>query len=593
MRQNKFFISSKHQLLILILLAVGLNINTLFHEYALDDSVVLTENGLVQKGLKGIPKLLSTDYVYGYSTKENILSGARYRPLSLILFAIEYQVFGANPFISHLINVLLFALLIMLLYNLLKRYLFPEQHHLLAFIACLLFAAHPIHTEVIANVKSRDEIITFIFLILSLNSIIKFIRMGKAGQLTLSLIYFILALLTKETAVTFLGIVPLIIYFFLNQTPQKTFKYSIPFVALFIAYFIIRLAVVGFEKYPVTDIANAPYLYATAPEAFATKIFILFKYLWLLLIPHPLSTDYGYNQIPYIEINSISFILSFLLMSGLLIYSFYTIRQKSILSFCILYFFITISVGTNLIIDLGAPLAERMLFQSSLAICIVIAFLVLKAAKKARIVSFTFLSIILVLFSIKTAARNSNWKNNETIILADVITSTECSRLNLYACEQYIIKANAETNANLKNEYLNKAILYGEKSLKIHPKFAYIYQRLGFAYFNQQNYFKAADLWLQASKLEPDNMETKQWLDNLCNIIYKEGNSLSEKNNIDDAIRYYLKATELNKNNIEAWYNLGGNYFIKNDSVNAIKAWDIVKQLDPNFPIKKEDFNHN
>ena len=88
-------------------------------------------------------------------------------------------------------------------------------------------------------------------------------------------------------------------------------------------------------------------------------------------------------------------------------------------------------------------------------------------------------------------------------------------------------------------------------------------------------------------------METKQWLDNLCNIIYKEGNSFSEKNNIDDAIRYYLKAIELNKNNIEAWYNLGGNYFIKNDSVNAIKAWDIVKQLDPNFPIKKEDFNHN
>ena len=593
MSPNKLIFSATHQQIILVLVALGLNLNTLFHDYALDDCVVLTQNTLVQKGIKGIPKLLTTDYVYGYSTKENILSGARYRPLSLILFAVEYQFFGANPFISHLITVLLFASLIVLLYKLLKNYLFPQQHYLFAFITCLLFAVHPIHTEVIANVKSRDEIITFIFLILSLISLIKYIDFKKTGHLFLSLLYFLLALLTKETAVTYIAIVPLIIYFFLNQTIKKSLYYSIPFAILFIVYLVLRLAIVGFEKYPVTDVTNAPYLYATASEAFATKVFILFKYLCLLIFPNPLTTDYGYNQIPYITIFSAKFIGSFILLFSMIIYAVYTFKNKSLLSFSILYFFITISPATNFIFDLGAPLAERMLFQPSLAFCIAVAFLFLKAEKKAKLISYGLLSIILILFSIKTIARNNDWKNNETIILADVTTSPDCSRLNLYACEQFIIKANAETNADLKTEYLNKAITYGEKSLKIHSKFAYIYQRLGFAYFNQQNYFKAADLWLQASKLDPDDMETKQWLGNLSNTFYKQGNSFSEQNKTDEAIKCYLKATKLNKNNIEAWYNLGGNYFINKDSANAAKAWDIVKQLDLNFPIKKQDFNHN
>src|ERR1035437_2452171 len=101
-RKNKS--NTTYQLIILALLSVGLNINTLFHQYALDDEVVLKENKFVKKRIKGIPDILRTDYVYGYTIKENILTGARYRPLSLILFAFEYQFLGANPLISHLIN---------------------------------------------------------------------------------------------------------------------------------------------------------------------------------------------------------------------------------------------------------------------------------------------------------------------------------------------------------------------------------------------------------------------------------------------------------------------------------------------------------
>ena len=124
MGAKHFTFGYRQQLILLILLALALHVNTLFNDYVLDDIVVMSQNTFVQKGFKGIPEILTTDYVKGYSSSTSVLSGARYRPLLLISFAIEHQFFGASPFVSHLINILLFALLVALLFNLLNKYIF-------------------------------------------------------------------------------------------------------------------------------------------------------------------------------------------------------------------------------------------------------------------------------------------------------------------------------------------------------------------------------------------------------------------------------------------------------------------------------------
>ena len=122
-------LSSKHRLIILVLLVIGLNANTLFNEYAVDDAVVLTSNQFVLKGVKGIPQIIVQDYFKGLGgLKGNELSGGRWRPFSLIVFAIEYQFFGANPIVSHLLNILLFALLIALLFIFLNKYIFFDNN---------------------------------------------------------------------------------------------------------------------------------------------------------------------------------------------------------------------------------------------------------------------------------------------------------------------------------------------------------------------------------------------------------------------------------------------------------------------------------
>ena len=583
-------LTTSQQLIVLLLLAFGLNFNTLFHEYALDDAVVLTGNTLVQKGVAGIPEILSHELFYGLEKQESDLSGGRYRPFALIVFALEVQFFGINPFVSHLINVLLFVFLIALLFRLLQKYIFRELNPNLAFLTCLLFVVHPIHTEVIANVKSRDELIAFILLLLSAFSILRYLKNRKLLSLLPAAFCFFISLLTRESAIPFIGIVPLIAYFFYNQSIKKALLLSIPLFSIFILYMIIRISVVGLSHSTDRDVLNSPFILATASEAFATKIFLLARYIGLLFLPYPLTFDYGYNQIPYIDFGSVSFIFSAILLVALVIISLLTFKTRSLLSFCILFFFLTLFPFTNFIMDIGAPLAERLLFQPSLAFCILFSAYFLNTIPSKKILSFTIFWSVLLLFSTYTVVRNMDWKNNDTLFFADVETVPNSVRANLYAAKQYILKSKKETDKALKDEYFKKAIFYDERILQIYPHCKFIYEDLGFAYFGLLNYLKAAELWKKASILEPSSTSAKKRTQMISDVLYNEGNKFFRAANYAAAITYYTKSVELNENNADAWYNLGGAYFKTKDIKNGLEAWQMVTLLDPGRELKMEQF---
>lgn len=131
--------------------------NTLRNGFAGDDIGTIRDNAYITKGgISAIPTLLSTPYHRG----SLILANDLYRPLSLVLFATEYQLFGYNPLPFHFINILLYAGCVILLFLFLDG-LFEQKRTGVAFIASLLFAVHPIHTEVVANIKSGDELLCF------------------------------------------------------------------------------------------------------------------------------------------------------------------------------------------------------------------------------------------------------------------------------------------------------------------------------------------------------------------------------------------------------------------------------------------------
>src|SRR5262245_33936908 len=126
-------------------------------DFVLDDEASVKENTLVQQGISAIPTLLKTDSWHGAEMGVKI---PIYRPGSFVMFAVIWQFFPDSPHVYHFVNVLLYAVTCALLFLLLRK-LFSKQSILFPFAVALLYAAHPIHTEVVSNIKSADEILCF------------------------------------------------------------------------------------------------------------------------------------------------------------------------------------------------------------------------------------------------------------------------------------------------------------------------------------------------------------------------------------------------------------------------------------------------
>ena len=159
-------------------LAIAIYANSINNSYTLDDFSVIKENNIVKNGAKSIPLIFNSSYRYGYL---NVNDGL-YRPFTLMMYAIEWQIFPDKPAIYHLVNILLYALTGVVMFRLLCKAL-KQYNIILPLVATLLFIAHPIHTEVVANIKSRDEIMCFLFVLLSINYLFNYVNENKISQI--------------------------------------------------------------------------------------------------------------------------------------------------------------------------------------------------------------------------------------------------------------------------------------------------------------------------------------------------------------------------------------------------------------------------
>lgn len=168
----------------ILLLSILLYANTLSHDYTQDDAIVIYDNMFTTEGFSGISGLLKYDTFYGFFKEEgkaSLVSGGRYRPLTPVMFAVGWQLFGKNPFIGHLWNLLFYAIIGLLIFELIRRFS-PRKRidwTIIAFVSALLFVAHPVHTEVVANIKGRDEIMTLLGALISLITAIKAFQTKK------------------------------------------------------------------------------------------------------------------------------------------------------------------------------------------------------------------------------------------------------------------------------------------------------------------------------------------------------------------------------------------------------------------------------
>ena len=285
--------------------------NTFRNGYVLDDFSVIKENWVVKRGVESIPTIFKTSYRYGYWSSADDL----YRPLSLVMFATEWQLWPDNPKAGHVINVLLYSLACVLLFLTLRK-IFYKFNVFLPFIATLIFALHPIHTEVVANIKSRDEILSFFFLVLTLNFVVSYIKTLKSKWLLFGVIAYFLAFLSKESAITFLAVIPLVIYFFTDTTIRKNIFITGVMLIPALIFLAIRAKVLANQP-EMAFVSSVDNLLVAAPDfitKYATAIKIIGKYIWLLIVPYPLASDYSFNQIPIVGWGNIWVIISFVIL---------------------------------------------------------------------------------------------------------------------------------------------------------------------------------------------------------------------------------------------------------------------------------------
>jgi len=543
--------SWKH-LLFLFLLAFALYANTIPFGYTLDDPISTANNKYVAMGVKGIPTLFTKGYMYGI----NEVNQGAYRPMPLISFALEYQLIGENPSVNHLINVILYGIAVVLLFLMLKR-LFENYHYYFAFVVTLLYIAHPIHTEVVASIKSRDEILTFLFLVLSMLLLLRYIDKNKISNLIGACIVFFMALLSKESAFTFLAVIPLTIFFFRNIPLKRLIILSLPFLALGGFYMFLRSvfleSVVSSESLDVIN--NTLYAAKTSAEKYATAFYILLKYIIVLILPHPLSWDYSFNKIPIIGLGNIKAIFAIIVYTGLAVYAFYKLRSKSIISYAILFFLVTISVVSNLLVDFGSTMGERFLFTPSIAFCILLALLLFKAFKidfftriiKLSNTALAVFTILMVLYSGKTISRNMVWKNNMNLFTSGVETAPNSARTNFCLGYEYFVYGDKEKIEDKAAVWYRKAAMQMGEAIKIYPKYVDAHKHIGFMYYKLKEWDNAI-LFLKQSM---------RFNDSLPDANFYAGLSYGFKFKHDSAFYFIDKAIRLKKDYTEAFHYKG------------------------------------
>jgi tetratricopeptide (TPR) repeat protein len=394
---------------------------------------------------------------------------------------VDCQVYQAGW--RHLVNVLLFMLCCVCLYLFFAKQFMPDRPDL-AFLAALLFSIHPVLSESVANVKGREDLLSLLFIILSLHYALRYTKIQKWTSLFISMLCALLALLSKEYAMALLVLLPLTLYMRNVEFRRKslllsaaiflilltmmtlanlgilppgtsplliyvvaTLAFAVSCISIrrllnsssailmagvfqvFLIYSALRLNAVVLEaKVPETEILNNPFLLADGAEKFATKFYVLLHYLKLVFYPHPLISDYSYDTIPIQGLLSPWFLLSLLIHAGLLVLGIAGLRKKQLWGYGILVYLLFILMGSNLIFDTHIIMLESYLFHAMFGACLTIAWVLLSAVnavrgqevKSQRLVLYPVLLLLIVFGGIKAWERSADWKNDVTLFLKDV-----------------------------------------------------------------------------------------------------------------------------------------------------------------------------
>jgi protein O-mannosyl-transferase len=576
-------------------LGVLLYLNTLGHRYCLDDHTAITENALVKSGVKQLGTLVTSEYRAG-SKKPSVFL---YRPVPLAMFALEWQLWPGHPLVGHLVNIWLYGLTGWLLWAILRRML-KDQPPLVPIAAVALFMAHPVHTEVVANIKSRDEILGFLFGCLGLLALLRHlerpeespVRGGAARSaatrtawLLAALGAFLLALLSKESSVVFLVIYPLAVWFFTDRTLRQNLRVCALFLAPVLLVLMVRHLVLGGHPGRVRTLVLDNFLVAAPdlPTRLASALAVCERYVQLLLFPHPLISDLGYPQLVPVGFGDWRAWVGLLALAALLGWALAHLRRKHVLSFAILFFLIAFAPASNLFRLVGTSYGERLLYVASFGFALGLAWLLGALGRtaetrwgvsptRARAMAWGLIVVAVGLCGARTVARNPAWRDDDTLVELDLRRAPRSAKLNYFRGLELSKRAQRHsTDAGPDRSELRQSVAAFSEALRLVPGFEEAIANRGTAYFFLEEHDRALTDYEAALRVRPNDPMV---LTNLGYIYFV-------RKDFPRAEEVFRRALAVDPTSLEDRYNLGAVLSLQSRLPEAIEQWTIAVRRDP------------
>ncbi|MBI5191146.1 MAG: tetratricopeptide repeat protein [Nitrospirae bacterium] len=524
--------------------------NALSNTFAWDDIYLVTNNPLTL-GWDRLRDIFSSGYWYALGK-----TGGLYRPLTILSFMAERSIGGTNPLVYHLNNVLLHAMCTLLVYFVLSE-LLPQGRA--AFFGALIFAAHPGHSEAVAWVSGRAELLGSAFV---LAGFLVYIRHDeRPWRFVVMPVLFLLGLLSKETA----AVLPLLILLHgLTIKKQRRIwaliKDIAPCLAVLAVYIPVRLLVLQGEAAPAEHMFKG----ITVGERFLMMLEAFLHYVRLSILPFDLRAQYMYAPPDPLSPQVLLSLLTF----GLLIAATpYLLRRRPEAVFFIAWFFSALLPVAN-IIPTEVAMTERAMYLPLAGSCAAIGMALSGMPGSAlRGFSNTLLAVTLACLAFLTISRNQVWKDNLTV-------HEELVEINMRLLD--VFPGYVKSHLNLAQAYMvlgrqEEATAILEEAARTAPDDGNVQYTLASVYIERGLYGHAGKALAKAAAL---GFSSDMYYTNLAAVRFEEGD-------VDGAMRSLDKAIELNPRGALQLLNMGRVLLSKGETDAALGYMVRAGEADP------------
>lgn len=427
-------------------------------KFTLDDHSVIERRAELRE-LKNLPEIWISSWHPGGQWAGN------YRPLTLVSFILNFQ-FSESPVGFRMVNVLLYALNVVMVFYVVRKFASDRS----AYLAAILFLFLPIHTEAVASVVGRVYLLGTLFVFISLMHLFD-------KRYFWSSLFFYLALFSGDF---FISLLPAIGLLLILNTGKfwKAVKLGSNYAVLLPLYFLFRYLALGkfaFGGYGFINPIIGPLAFVSLKERVFTGFVHFFVYLRKTIFPVDLSPDYSFNQIPVVAniLNSPKAFIGLLFFVGII---WLILRAGRGVKIAAILFLIPYAVISNIFFITTGTMAERYWYFPSFGLVILAAMgldKIIMSKKRWQPWAYGGFAFVLIWFSFIIIKQNQVWLNDQNLFATAAIRSPNSvwARTNLaegYFASGDVEKAKEELGASLKisDEYSLSLFVLGKINWK-------------------------------------------------------------------------------------------------------------------------------